>query len=97
MYARAPTPKLLGLERELANVIAIVNDIGAVREACVAGAGWCVVPRYTVAREIESGALRVVPGANITPDRFATFWLRARTDGLPWLDALFAWVAARRL
>lgn len=96
-YSRAPTTTLLALEKELAQVIAVFNDIAAVREACVEGAGWCVLPRYTVAREIASRQLRVLDAPAIAPDRFGMFWLRSRTRSLPWLDALGKWLAAQRL
>ena len=96
-YTRAPAAGLLGLARDLTNVVATFNDIAALRAACVAGLGWAVLPSYTVALERRAGDLKAVPGARIESEQFGVFWLRSRSSLDAWAERAAAWLEKQSL
>ena len=91
-YKRTVTPRVLQLCYEVPHVRAAFNDIAAIREACVAGLGWAVLPAYTVRAEIERSQLKTVPGWKIADEQFGVWWLRGRTSLEPWVERAVKWL-----
>jgi DNA-binding transcriptional LysR family regulator len=92
-YQRTRTARLLELPRELPSVRASFNDIASVREACLAGHGWAVLPTYAVSRELARGELRAVGTSRaIRAEKFGDWWVGRRASVLPWVERATAWL-----
>jgi len=91
-YQRATATALLGLPDEVPKVRATFNDIASVREACIAGLGWAVLPTYSVRRELDGGMLRSLPGYDVPEEHFGVWWLRERPALEMWVDRCVKWL-----
>jgi LysR family glycine cleavage system transcriptional activator len=91
-YQRAQAPRLLQLPSQVPNVYAVFNDIAALREAAVAALGWAVLPRYSVRRELDAGALVQLPGWDITREHFGVWWVRGQKAVEPWVQRAIKWL-----
>ncbi len=91
-YQRATATALLGLPDEVPKVRATFNDIASVREACIAGLGWAVLPTYSVRRELDAGMLRALPGYDVPEEHFGVWWLRERPALEPWVERCVKWL-----
>lgn len=96
-YKRASASRLLRLPTPVPHVLATFDDIASIREAACAGAGWAVLPWYAVRRELETGALVVIPGWDIEPEHFGVWWVRGRRSVEPWVERAVSWLRAQRL
>ena len=96
-YQRAAAPRLLQLSHEVPNIVATFNDIAAIREACVSGLGWAVLPLYAVRRELQSRALTQLPLWKIRNERFGVWWMSGRTDLEPWIERASRWLESQTL
>jgi DNA-binding transcriptional LysR family regulator len=96
-YQRASASRLLSLSCEVPNVLAVFNDVASVREACVAGLGWTVLPLYAVRRELHATQLTLLPGWNIHPEQFGVWWLRGQSAIEPWVQRAIEWLGQNSL
>ncbi len=77
-YDRIRAGEILGLARELPNVVATFNDIASTRSACLSGLGWALLPAYTVRDEVRRRELVALDADMGSAERFGVFWLRSR-------------------
>lgn len=96
-YARASTSGLLQLSHEMPLIKATFNDIASVREACMAGLGWAVLPKYAVQRELDLGLLTVLPFIKIKNETFGVWWSKERSSIAPWIETATNWLKLQSL
>lgn len=58
------------------NIFATFNDLGAAREACLAGFGWLLSPTYAVKKEILAGQLISQSEDHMAPEKYGIWWRR---------------------
>jgi LysR family glycine cleavage system transcriptional activator len=100
VQSRLSASKLLQLETQLLNPLALFHDIAAARAACVAGCGWALLPTYTVRDEIKAGALLEIRGKGfpkMQPESFGVWWLRERRAMDAWVTKLTGWLKNQKL
>ncbi len=71
------------------------QDWASMRAACIAGLGWAIMPRYTIAREIAKHELIEIslPTEHVlTPEKYGVWWLRDRTFLTPWVNHALKWL-----
>ncbi|MBI3558075.1 MAG: substrate-binding domain-containing protein [Deltaproteobacteria bacterium] len=96
-YKRTSATRMLQLSYEVAHVVATFNDIAVIREACVAGMGWAVLPVYAIQLELQARKLKTVSGWKIQDERFGVWWLRGRPSIEPWVTRSVKWLEAQKL
>ena len=79
------------------NIVAYFNDIASARSACVAGAGWALLPRYAVKEELKTKKLIEVIPAKKGASKYGVWWLRTRYQDKGNLHKLCDWVKAQEL
>jgi DNA-binding transcriptional LysR family regulator len=89
--------KILDLSVEATRYFGNFSDIATLREACLLGYGWAILPYYTVARELELKKLKVIPGLKIEDEKFGVWWLRERQSVQPWVKRALKWLKAQNL
>lgn len=88
---------ILDLEVEASRYYGTFNDVGSIRQACVLGYGWAILPMYTIRKEIKDKALKIVPGLDLKPERYGVWWLRDRGSVEPWVNKAKKWLANQNL
>lgn len=73
------------------------SDVSSLREACVLGYGWAILPHYAVRRELKAGSLQEVHGLKIKPARYGVWWLRERRSIQPWVEKALDWLKEQDL
>ena len=73
------------------------GDMSNLREACVLGYGWAVMPYYMVKQEIASGELTQIHGKSFPDQKFGVWWQRGRSSILPWVERAAQWLAKQNL
>jgi DNA-binding transcriptional LysR family regulator len=96
-YQRASAHRLLQLTYEVPHIFAVFNDIASIREACLAGLGWAVLPVYAVRRELDAESLKRISGWNIQQEQFGVWWVRGQTSIEPWVKRAIAWLGMQSL
>ncbi len=96
-YRRVPAARYLELDHELSGVFASFNDLGAAREACVAGLGWAVLPTYAVRTELAAGTLKEVPHGKIQAEKYGVWWVRGRDSLSQYVSNASAWLSKQKL
>ncbi|MGQ0507075.1 MAG: LysR family transcriptional regulator [Myxococcaceae bacterium] len=96
-YARLPAVRVLKLEHELPEVVAIFSDIASARAACVTGLGWAVLPTYTVRDELSAGVLQAIEWRGVEHELFGVLWVRGSALGETWGPRGASWLGRQRL
>ncbi len=91
-YTRANLNRTLKLPVEAPAAAAHFSDFAAMREACCAGFGWAVLPRYMVQRELRAGLLIELHTQPILPDRYGVWWLRESSLNEATIQRAAAWL-----
>lgn len=78
-------------------VRATFNDIATARAACLAGAGWSLLPRYSVERELQAGTLEVIEAKRMGEAQYGVWWPRSRQLPPEILAALIGWIKEQKL
>lgn len=73
------------------------NDIATARAACLAGAGWALLPSYCVDVELNSKALRVLDDRDMGKSKYGVWRLRGRREMKASWDRLVDWLSTKRL
>lgn len=74
-------------------VAADFSDYSSLREACLSGQGWAILPYYQVVNEVEQKKLIVVSDLNFAPLYFGVWWLRDRKTILPFVQNTMKWLS----
>lgn len=98
-HTRLPLVRAMNLAHPLPAVRAVFNDVASIREACCAGLGWTLLPRYSVEREMAENKLKEfkLEGLNLYSESFGVWWLRDRKAILPWVECASKWLKEQRL
>jgi DNA-binding transcriptional LysR family regulator len=88
---------ILDLQVESATYFGTFSDISSLREACILGYGWAILPYYTVEREIKNKLLKVIKGQSIQNERYGVWWLRERSSLQPWIKRATSWLSKQKL
>lgn len=88
---------ILDLEVEASRYYGTFNDVASLRQACVLGYGWAILPRYTVRQELKDKTLKIVPGLELKPERYGVWWLRERESVAPWVKRARKWLSEQNL
>ncbi|MBT4763265.1 MAG: LysR family transcriptional regulator [Bdellovibrionaceae bacterium] len=73
------------------------TDIASVRQACIQGFGWTVLPTYTVLNELNMNQLKEIDGLDIKDEIYSVWWLRERKSITPWAKKAITWLKAQDL
>lgn len=93
--SRIPVYSLLGLTKNLDCVALEFTTLSGAREACVAGLGWTVLPRYCVSNELQQGTLVELPPDRALPEeRFGVWWLRDNRSVTRWVADATRWLGS---
>lgn len=75
---RLQPERIFGLSNSRTHVLAKFNDIAATRATCVQGAGWALLPKYTVREELKQGLLSKIDDQLFGKSKYGVWWLRNR-------------------
>lgn len=73
------------------------TDIASIRQACIQGYGWAILPTYTVIEELKSKKLIEIDGLNIEDENYGVWWLRDRKSISPWAVKAISWLKNQNL
>jgi LysR family transcriptional regulator, glycine cleavage system transcriptional activator len=73
------------------------NDMANIREACLLGYGWAIIPFYMVKKEVANGLLSVIAGRQFPEQKFGLWWLRDRRNLSDWLAKATSWLLQQDL
>lgn len=90
-FGRNPN-SILDLDVEATKYYGTFSDIQTLREACILGYGWAILPKYTVNKELKEKQLAVIPGLNVEDEKFGIWWLRERKSLDPWIKKATKWL-----
>lgn len=79
------------------SVAASFNDIATTRAACIAGAGWSLLPRYAVREEVQQGKLVVIEEKKSGLAHYGLWWARSRSLAPEATSALMRWLKGQEL
>lgn len=79
------------------NVAAIFNDIATARSACLAGGGWCLLPKYSVEKELDGGELVAITEKDSGEAHYGLWWSRSRKLPPELLQSLTGWLKEQKL
>jgi DNA-binding transcriptional LysR family regulator len=97
-FQRIKTSKYLGLSENLTQVACRFNDLSSLREACVAGLGWAVLPTYTVHEELKDKKLvSLLPEVKIQAEMFGVWSLRDQNHLNPLIERAAQWLKQQSL
>lgn len=85
------------LDVEARHYFGTFSDMANLREACLLGYGWAVIPFYMVKKEIDDKRLCIIKGKEFPDQKFGVFWLRDRKNLLPWIEKATAWLLKQDL
>jgi len=90
-FGRNPN-SILDLDVEATRYYGTFSDIQTLREACILGYGWAILPKYAVKKELKEKILKEVSGLNIEDEKFGVWWLRERKSLEPWIKKATKWL-----
>lgn len=73
------------------------SDMANLREACILGLGWAVIPYYMVKKELDAGSLIEVLGKEYPEQKFGVWWLRESKNLAPWIEKATLWLEKQEL
>lgn len=73
------------------------NDMANIREACLLGYGWAIMPFYMVKKEIAEGKLMTISGHDFPDQKYGVWWLRERQNLSCWIAKASTWLLAQNL
>ncbi len=79
------------------NIAAFFNDIASARAACLAGVGWCLLPKYAVQEELDSKRLFVIHEKNLGVAKYGVWWSRTRVTQKAVIQKLCDWLKIQKL
>ncbi|USN50449.1 MAG: substrate-binding domain-containing protein [Myxococcales bacterium] len=88
---------VLDLDVNTTQYFGTFGDISNLRQACVLGYGWAVMPYYMVKKEIEEGALIEITGTHFPDQKFGVWWQRDRASIIPWIHRASEWLSKQNL
>lgn len=90
-FGRNPN-SILDLDVEATRYYGTFSDIQTLREACVLGYGWAILPKYAVNKELKDKKLVEIPGLKVEDEKFGVWWLRERKSLNPWIKKATKWL-----
>jgi DNA-binding transcriptional LysR family regulator len=92
------SPDKIFSEREnKIHIKATFNDIATARAACLAGAGWSLLPRYSVEKELQEGTLEIIEARKSGEAHYGLWWPRMRQFPPDIFSALFCWLKKQKI
>ncbi len=88
---------ILDLEVEASIYYGTFTDVASLRQACILGYGWGILPLYTVKQEIQNGSLKTISGLDIKPEKYGVWWLRERKTVDLWAKKALKWLKQQNL
>jgi DNA-binding transcriptional LysR family regulator len=97
-YTRIPVDHILTSSENRVQSVAQFNDIACVRAACISGAGWALLPAYTVKEALQSGDLVSIPMKALNHNtKYGIWWLRHQPSIKKYVTELRKWMSTKSL
>jgi DNA-binding transcriptional LysR family regulator len=77
---------------QLSDIRFRTNDIATAKNLCLAGHGWALLPKYSIAKEIKSKRLKVIGDFVFEEEKFGVWALRTRVNLTPFYDQTISWL-----
>jgi len=97
LWERLYPDKIFSDRENKINVRAVFNDIATARAACLAGAGWSLLPRYSVEQELRDGTLEIIELKKSGEAYYGLWWPRTRQLPQDIFTALIGWLKEQKL
>jgi len=68
------------------------NDISTAKSLCLKGAGWALLPRYCIQKELKARELKPIQNFSFDHEKFGVWYLKSRKALHPQFENLIGWL-----